>query len=329
MATNAELPVVSQSGARAGTPSGVRPEVLAEFRKHTGSVLSGVFAGAAFDQVALVPVAAAVDRTGRFAANFADRGVRSGFSALLAMWGDPADRQAEAEWLKQRHRDVHGRGRGDYHDVRYSALNPQTWIWVGVSGMFVALNTFTYCTGTVLRPAEKEAAYQMLREGFSGLELAARSGKLPPDLASAAEYYDTMVKRELAANPFLVEQFAGLTRLPLPTLGLPPLLRSALLPLWLLLRHLAGHVIQVCSAEVMHPGVRRMVGFELKRRHHVEFAAYVWLLQVAWKVLPDRLLLAPLAYNRLQYEKLVRLHRKYALDSFSPPSGAAGGCPLS
>ncbi|WP_416382549.1 oxygenase MpaB family protein [Nocardia beijingensis] len=76
--------------------------------------------------------------------------------------GRPADQLAEAEWLKQRHRDLHGRGRGDYHDVRYGALNPQTWIWVGVSGMFVALSTFTYCTGTVLRPEEKEAAYQLL-----------------------------------------------------------------------------------------------------------------------------------------------------------------------
>ncbi|WP_416382552.1 hypothetical protein [Nocardia beijingensis] len=89
MATNAELPVVSEPGACATPSARVRPEVLAEFRKHTGSVLSGVFAGSAFDQVALVPVAAAVHRTGRFAANFADRGVRSGFSALPAMWGDP------------------------------------------------------------------------------------------------------------------------------------------------------------------------------------------------------------------------------------------------
>lgn len=328
MTTNAELPVVSESATAAAPSDRVRPEVIAEFRKHTGSVLSGVFAGAAFDQVALVPVAAAVDRTGRFAANFADRGVRSGSSALLAMWGDPADRLAEAEWLKQRHRDVHGRGRGDYRDVRYSALDPQTWIWVGVSGMFVALNTFTYCTGTVLRPEEKEAAYQLLREGFSGLELAARSGKLPPDLVSATEYYDAMVERELAANPFLVEQFAGLTRLPLPTLGLSPLARTVLMPLWLLLRPFAGHVIQVCSAEVMHPGVRGMVGFELKQRHHREFEVYVWLLRTAWRLLPDRLLLLPLAYNRLRYEKLVRYHRRFALDTFAPPSSTAGGCPF-
>jgi hypothetical protein len=72
----------------------VRPRVLAEFRKHSGSTLGGFFGAAAFDEVALVPVAAAVDKTGRFAANFADRGVRSGFSALLAIWGDASDKVA-------------------------------------------------------------------------------------------------------------------------------------------------------------------------------------------------------------------------------------------
>ncbi|MET7771689.1 oxygenase MpaB family protein [Nocardia sp. NPDC005366] len=327
MTTNAELPVVSETSIAPSTSDRVRPEVVAEFRKHTASVLTGVFAASAFDQVALVPVAAAVDRTGRFAANFADRGVRSGTSGLLALWGDPVDRKAEAQWLKQRHRDVHGRGKGAYQDVRYSALNPKTWIWIGVSGMFVPLNTFTYCTGVVMRPEEKEAAYQMMRETFAELELASQSGKLPPDLASATAYYDAMVEQELRSNPFLVEEFAKLTRLPLPTLGISPLARNVLVPLWLLIRPFVGHLIQVCSTQAMHPGVRRLVGYEPKRRHDIEFAVYVRVLQIAWKILPDRLLLAPLAYNRLQYEKLVRAHRKYALDTFAaPPLGS--GCPI-
>lgn len=292
---------------------------MAEFRKRTGSVPAGVFAGAAFDQVALVPVAAAVDRTGRFAENFADRGVRSGFSASLALWGDPADRKAEAEWLKLRHRDVRGRGAGDYGDVRYSALSPHTWVWIAVSGVFVVPNTFTHCTGTVLRPEEEEAAYELLRADFADLELPGKAGKLPGTLAEAREYYDRMATEELAANPFLVEQFASLARLPLPTLVLSSPLRRALTPLWLVIRPAVGHVIQVCSSKAMHPEVRKLTGFELKPRHEVEFALYMWLLQVAWRLLPDRLLLQPLAYNRLQYEKLVRLHREYHLESFAVP----------
>ena len=298
----------------------IRPEVLREFRKHSGSILAGVFAGAAFDQVALVPVAAAVDRTGRFEQNFADRGVRSGVSAMIALWGDSDDRRAEAEWLKLEHRDVRGTGSAAFGEVQYSALNPFTWKWIAVSGIFVVLNTFTYCTGTELRPEEEEAAYQQLRAAFADLELPSAAGKLPADLAEARTYYDQMATQELAENPFLVQKFADLTELPLPTLGLPPVLRRALTPLWLVVRPVAGHVIQVCSVKAMHPSVRRLTGFQLEPRHEAEFALYLRLLQLAWRMLPDRLLMQPLAYNRFQYEKLVAACRSYGLESFAVPA---------
>jgi uncharacterized protein (DUF2236 family) len=322
--------MVTQAASResARRASDVRPEVIAEFRKHTGSVLAGVFGGAAFDQVALPPVAAAVDRTGRFAENFADRAVRSGFSALLAVWGDAADRADEARWLKMRHRDVRGRGTGDYGDVRYSALDPENWKWIAVSGMMLVLNTFTFCTGTEMRRGEQEAAYEMVRESFADLELESKAGKLPDTLADAEAYYDHMVETRLASTPFLVEQFAGLNRLPLPTLMLPAAARTALTPLWWMVRPVAGHVIQVCSSKAMNPRVQAMTGYRLTRRHDAEFALYVATLQTMWRVLPDRMLLAPLAYNRLQYEKLVRLHRSVALDTFAAPQQKRGRCPV-
>lgn len=306
----------------------IRSEVMTEFRKHTASTLPAVFAGAAFDQVALIPVAAAVDRTGRFADNFANRGVRSGFSTLLAIWGDPVDRAAEADRLKTQHRDVHGHGAGEFREIRYSALSPDTWKWVGLSGVYLTLRTFTFCTGTVLRPAEREAAYQILRESFSDLELRAESGKLPATLAQADAYYDRMADTRLRSNPFLVEQFAALTRLPLPTIGMSAPARAALSAPWWLIRPIVGHVIQVCSSKAMVPKVQALTGFRLRPHHDLEFAVYTALLRTAWRVLPDRLLLAPLAYNRLQYEKLVHVHRKYALDTFSPPAQRSGGCPI-
>ena len=159
----------------------------------------------------------------------------------------------------------------------------------------------------------------MLREAFADLELPSAAGKLPVDLAEAREYYDTMATEELAANPFLEEKFAGLTKLPLPTLGLPPRARRALTPMWLVVRPVAGHVIQVCSSKAMHPQVQKLTGFELKPRHDQEFAIYTRLLQWAWRNLPDRLLMQPLAYNRFQYEKLVRVLRGYGLESFAVP----------
>ncbi|ORB28863.1 oxygenase MpaB family protein [Mycolicibacterium parafortuitum] len=303
----------------------VRPKVLYEFRRHSGSVLGGLFGAAAFDEVALVPVAAAVDKTGRFAANFADRGVRSGFSALLAIWGDATDREAEGQRLKTMHREVRGRGAGDFADVRYSALDPKLWNWIAVSGLFVVLNSFTPCTGITLNDDEREAAYQQLLEAFRALELPGKNAKLPATYADAVEYYDDMVDNELATNPFLRRVTRDLTKLPLPTLVLPPALRAALTPGWVALRPLAGRVLTVCSFGILHPGVRELTGFRWEPRHDVEFALYSRLLQLAWRTLPDRVLLIPLARNRIEYEKLVRLHRSVALDSFAPP---AGRCPV-
>ncbi|QZT57778.1 oxygenase MpaB family protein [Mycolicibacterium austroafricanum] len=311
--------VVEQSPEQA--TGHVRPKVMYEFRKHSGSVLSGLFGAAAFDEVALVPVAAAVDRTGRFATNFADRGVRSGFSALLAIWGDATDRAAEGERLKRMHREVRGRGTGVFADVRYSALDPHLWNWIAVSGLFVVLNSFTPCTGITLTDDEREAAYQQLLEGFRSLELPGKNAKLPATYAEAAEYYEAMVGDELASNPFLRQVTENLTRLPLPTLVLPPALRLALTPGWMALRPLAGRVVTVCSFGILHPGIREMTGFRWDARHDREFALYSRLLQLAWRTLPDRVLLIPLARNRIEYEKLVRLHRSVALDSFAPPPG--------
>ncbi len=302
----------------------VRSRVIREFRKHSGSVLGGFFGAAAFDEVALVPVAAAVDKTGRFAANFADRGVRSGFSAFLAIWGDAADRAAEGERLKTMHREVHGKGTGEFADVRYSALDPRLWNWIAVSGLFVVLNSFTPCTGITMTGDEREAAYQQLLEAFRSLELPGKNAKLPASYAEALTYYEEMVRDELAANPFLRRVTEDLTRLPLPTLVLPPVVRAALTPPWLLLRPLAGRVVTVCSFGILHPGVRELTGFGWLPRHDREFALYCRLLQLAWHTLPDRVLLIPLARNRIEYEKLVRLHRSVALESFAPP---AGRCP--
>ena len=89
-------------------------------------------------------------------------------------------------------------------------------------------------------------------------------------------------------------------------------------------RQVAGHVLKVCSFGILHPGIRELTGFQWEPRHDLEFTLYTRVLQLAWRVLPDKLLLIPLARNRIEYEKLVHVHRSVALDSFAPPAG----CPV-
>jgi uncharacterized protein (DUF2236 family) len=296
-----------------------------QFRRHMGSTFSGLFGAAAFDEVALIPVAAAVDKTGRFEANFTDRGLRGGFSVLLALWGDAQDRTEEADRLKRLHREVKGRGTGEFSGVRYSALSPALWNWIAVSGLMVTMHSFTPCTGIVLTPAEREAAYQQLLESFRVLELPGDNAKLPPTYADAVRYYDAMVATELRANPFLKRATARLTKLPLPTLMFSARMRVALTPIWSLVRPVTGRVVKVCSFGIMHPGVRDLTGFKWRRRHDREFALYSRLLQLGWRTLPDRVLLVPIARNRLEYEKIVRKHRSVGLASFAPPGRRPGG----
>jgi uncharacterized protein (DUF2236 family) len=306
------------SAPEAPAESKIRPWVLRQFRRHTGSALAGVFGAAAFDEVALAPVAAAVDRTGRFARNFTDRGVRSGASTMLVFFGDAQDRAAEAERLKRLHRDVRGAGKDRFTDVPYSALAPELWKWIGVSGLLVPIHSFTPATGIEMTPAEREAAYRMLVEAFSVLELPSKAGAMPATYAEASAYYDEMVTTRLESNPFLQQVIEGLTRLPLPTLGLPAPVRAAVTPAWMLVRPAAGRLVKVCSFGIMHPRMRELTGFRWDRRHDAEFGVYTALLQMAWRVLPDRVLLVPLAYNRIQYEKIVRAYRSVGLSSFAP-----------
>jgi uncharacterized protein (DUF2236 family) len=298
--------------------------VLAQFRKYSGSALPGFFGASAYDEVAIPAVAAAVDKTGRFDDNFTDRSLRGGFSTTLALWGDAEDRAAEADRLKHLHRDVRGVGVGDFADVRYSALDPVLWNWIAVSGIFLILHSFTPSTGITLSAAEQEAAYRQLLDAFEILQLPGRSAGLPPTYADAQRYYDDMVATRAQSNPFLDRSVRRIGKLPLPTLLLPKPIAAAITPLWLMVRPVAGHVIKICSFGIMHPGIRQATGFRWQSRHDLEFALYTRSLQLIWRLLPDRLLLVPLARNRLEYEKIVRLHRSVALNSFAAP----GGCPV-
>ncbi|WP_078310451.1 MULTISPECIES: oxygenase MpaB family protein [unclassified Mycobacterium] len=335
---------------------GVRPRVMDAFRKHLGSPLVGVFGGVLFDEVALMPVAASVDRTGRFRQNFTDRGIRSALSAISLLAGNQQQRAATAQWLKERHRDVRGTGVGEYEGIRYSALDPELWIWIAASAMNATMEAFPYCTGYAMTPAEKEAGYQYQRYLLKDLELPSAKGKFPDTYAAFVDYYDDMVENRLQSNGFLREQFAGLMRLPLPTLLLPAAIRPALLPVWLAIRPMAGRVIQVCSAKAMHPQIREMIGFRLKPRHNVEFAVYTRLLQLVWRVTPERLLIEPMLYNTIRLddarsqldgsrnaqrrydkvsrsltrrnERLADFYHSYRLDSFAVPEQPTGTCPF-
>ncbi|MEO9327083.1 oxygenase MpaB family protein [Gordonia aurantiaca] len=299
------------------------PPAVEQFRWHLGSLLFGFFVASFFDQVALAPVAAAVDRTGRFADNFVDRGLRSFGAEQLVLWGDDRTRDEFADRLKYLHREVRGTGHGAFAGTRYSALDPTLWNWIAMSAMMGYLHSFTPCTGIELTPDEEELAYALMLERFGVLQLPGKSYQLPATLADARRWYDEVVAERVQPNSFLDEVTEGLTRLPLPTIGLPPVVRTVLTPIWMLVRPLAGHVVKVCSFSILHPGVRAATTVRLGRREQWEFRLYQRLLQAAWRHLPRRIILTPMAYHQYRRERLARSYRSMQLDSF------AAECPAS
>lgn len=291
-----------------------------DVRWFAGSPLAAAFGRLALDQVAHREIAAAVDRSGRFADNFTDRGIRSAAFTALAAFGDSSDVRASRADLKRLHRDVRGTGKDSFSDTRYSALKPEVWTWVAVSGLNLLYQGYLRVCGRRLTLAEQEVVYQTLRSELQFLELPSKQGKLPATLHDMLEYYNSVAAKDLADNDFL--QFANRSFVapPIPKLLVSRQMRPVLQLVWPVLTTLASRPVVVCSAAVAHPTMRRLLGVRWGTREQVEFVVYVAALQMGWRWLPRRLTLEPLAYNRYQYERLRDRYRSVLLDSFAAPS---------
>ncbi|OBH48133.1 oxygenase MpaB family protein [Mycobacterium mantenii] len=319
MTTAASFVRGNGSGATVKSDAAHR-ELTDDVRWFAGSPLAAAFGRLALDQVAHREIAAAVDDSGRFADNFTDRGIRSAAFTALATFGDSSDVRTSRADLKRLHRDVRGTGKDTFSDTRYSALNPDVWIWVAVSGLNLLYQAYLRVCGRRLTAAEKEVVYQTLRAELQFLELPSKQAKLPATLHDMLEYYDAVAAKDLADNDFL--QFANRSFVapPIPKLLVPKQMRPLLQLVWPMLTALASRPVVVCSAAVAHPTMRGLLGVRWGTREQLEFNAYVAALQLGWRWLPRRLTLEPLAYNRYRYERLRDRYRSVLLESFAAPN---------
>jgi hypothetical protein len=76
----------------------------------------------------------------------------------------------------------------------------------------------------------------------------------------------------------------------------------------------------ICSDANHHPKMRELLGVRWILARRIEYAVYLTALQVAWRRLPRRLTLKPLAYNRFRYEKIRRAYLDAQLESFAAAS---------
>lgn len=299
-------------------PSQPHAALAADVRRWLGTPAAfALYGRLALDQVAYREVAAAVDASGRFAANFTDRGIRSSLWGPLLLFGDDADRLATANRLKHLHGEVRGRGKGHFARERYSALDPDLWKWVGTTSLLV-FHTGYVTTYPRLSGAERDAVYATVLH-LADLDLPSDRARVPRTRAEAEAYYDEVAATRLADNPFLQWADARFDALPVPTLVGPRWLQLALTPAWRLLTPVLTRPAKVCAQKAAHPRMRELLGVRWTRRREREFRLYAALVRGARRWLPSWLLLDPIAANRLRYERLRAAYEKSQLTSFAPP----------
>ncbi|NHA01108.1 DUF2236 domain-containing protein [Nocardioides sp. W3-2-3] len=206
-------------------PSQPHAALAADVRRWLGTPAAfALYGRLALDQVAYREVAAAVDASGRFAANFTDRGIRSSLWGPLLLFGDDADRAATANRLKHLHGEVRGRGKGHFAGERYSALDPDLWKWVGTTSLLV-FHTGYVTTYPRLSEPERDAVYATVLH-LADLDLPSDRARVPRTRAEAEAYYDEVAATRLADNPFLQWADARFDALPVPTLVGPRWLQA-------------------------------------------------------------------------------------------------------
>jgi len=292
----------------------LRPAV--ERFEHVGNtVFVGLFAVGLFDQPMLPPVSAALEATGRIREQPWARAIRTAAADQLFYLAAAADSDAEAQRLKERHRDVHGVGPDGQ---RYSALNPETWNWILYSTFFVQRGAYLAVTGDAPSPAADQAIWDHFRTKAEGLQLPGRS-RLIEDYQELVVHYDRIATEELRETATLAAATGSVRRPPRPDF-----VPALALPAWRFVTPVASHVLTVLGCGIMHPAVRDRMPVTWGRHHELQFRALTRLLQVAFRLLPTVLTDTPMARNRRQYRRLVERYRAVGLTSFAPeitPSG--------
>ena len=294
--------------------------LAADVKLFLGSILWPFFGQLALDQVAYREIAAAVDHSGRFAENFTDRSLRSFAFTSLYLNADPADAAAFTEQLKSMHGAVRGVGKGEFAGTRFSAMNPDLWRWVAISGLNLGYRGYLELAGGKLDEAEREVVYQTLRSAFAGLELHSAATKLPATSAEFTAIYNQVASSKLADNGFLRSARQSFGNLPVPELVFPKAIHPLVTPLWRAALPLIERPVFACSDAVAHPKMRELLGVRETFASRVEHAVYITALRLAWRHLPKRFTLDPLAYNRFRYEKIRGTYIGAQLESFGVAS---------
>jgi uncharacterized protein (DUF2236 family) len=282
-----------------------------DFRRFALSYLPALFGTALFDQIAMPGVAAGVDWGGRIETDPFARALRSAAADQLLFVADETHAAREAERLVRLHRDVRGTSPDG---TRFSARHPENWNWILMSTFRMYRGAYEFVSGRRLTDVENQAVWEQLRARSKLLEHDDERFRLPERHEDVEALYHRLSADRCRRTPTL-DRVVRLARRPPPPAQVPralhPVWRSTVAPV-------GGRIACALGFNLVSPEIRRLGRLEPSPLDRAIVGVTRPLLRVAFRHLPDRVLLTPLAYHRRKYEHHAARYHSVGLTDFRP-----------
>jgi uncharacterized protein (DUF2236 family) len=278
--------------------------------EHTGRWTFLIVEGAAFMMQAMHPVIAEV--TGRYSASFqgdpGGRAIRSIDSVLRWTYGGTAA-VAEGNRVRSMHKPMTMKSAATGKQI--SALNPEAYQWVIVTGYVVNAQGGRLLIGREFTDAEKAELLRDNRRLARLLHVPMRG--YPETDQQMTDYFESMIDT-LQATPQAMKLMEDLIT---GQLELSPSVPKALYPLIGIVLRPALRFNYLSIVGLLDPRLRAKLGVSWSAAEERQLMRIYKVIRIAYRVLPDRLTYFPLAYHARKHHKCLQKMEKRQQKSYA------------
>ena len=251
--------------------------------------------GSAFLLQTMEPtIAAVLEKHSVFRTDPVGRGMRSIASVMMWVYADEQSLE-EVERLRQLHAPLEA---VDADGVRHTALSSGPWAWVLLTGMHAFVSA-TRVFGAITDHDDVEAVYEEMKQLMRGFRVPEK--EIPATYADFCEHFDRVVTEHLR-DTRMARDFLDGSRHPGPPLGLPRWLR----PVWRVALSPLGYFQHLAILGMAPPAARERLGVRWGRWQDLQLKAFGRTVGAVVRVLPERLVYFPIAYEARRLERLRR-----------------------
>lgn len=265
--------------------------------------------GAAFIMQGMHPVIGDVtDRYSVADRDPAGRAIRSFDAVQQWTFGGKAAIE-QGYWLRKMHRPLQMQGESGGRVGRHiSALDPEAYAWVIATAYATGRQVAPWFLGRELTDEEDEKLFQDNRLPARITQVPERG--YPKSRKEFQEYYERMVGDVLIAHPAIVENLGKLVD---PLAATSGLLAAALRPVVAP----ASRVFFLLTFGAMDQRVRDILGVEWSKPDERDLRRLFTVYRAAYRVLPERVTYAPLAYYARKHQRVINRMRGRELTDFA------------